>query len=383
VVAQIAREPVPDRVIDAFGGLLRKACPDLASPQVLAQFREWIRLAEPIDRERGYLEALATMRDRIGARYPALVPELCSARALCWKWVDGEPVSARLARRDQRAAALFAESVLEQICVLALVDTAPDLDHAVIADGHIAYRGPLRFSAIPAARVRSALRYVSAVLSGNSAVAARALLKLAWGPDALALESRLLDELAHLTPELKGNRRFSASATVFEGNWRALGRVNGGTPLHLDAMHRSLAMIGYLNAEIAPGEDLVADGQWPVVGRLLRIRVGGLFDRETATEWLAGGGLLLFESMRQAGRLADEFRENEISIGVDSDPGEAGAEVDANRSVRTWIGVGFFFVLFVVSIRWAAMLPWPWSAVASAAAVVGGAGLFWTVSRTG
>ena len=387
VVAHVARDPVPASALDKFAVNLRgrfaRTHPDLASPAVLSQFKEWIRLSEPLDRERSYLQALATMRNPTGATYPELIPEICTDRALCWKWVEGESLSAQLARRDKRAASLLAEAVLEQICVLALVDTALDLEHAVVVDGHLAFRGPLRFSAIPAPRVRAALRYVSAVLSGNSAVSARALLKLAWGPDALTLESRLLDELSHLTPELKGNRRFPASATVFEGNWRALQRVNGGVPLYLDGMHRNLALVGYLNAETAPNEDLIADGQWPVVGRLLRIRVGGLFDRETATEWIAGGGLLLFESMRQASRLADEFRENELSIGVDSDAAQGSGNGDANRSVQTWIMVAFCFTVFVVSLRWAAILPAPYATVCGLGAVLGAVGLFWSVSRSG
>ncbi len=387
VVVQVARPPAAQAALDAFDSWARRTLdgefPALVRPGTLRQFREWLRFTESPERERSYLRALATMSGRTGVDYPAPCDEVSSGPVLVWPWVEGETAAAGLERKDAETVVRLSEMVLEQICVLSLVDADLDPGQVVVAGGRLTVRRANRLVAIPAPRARSALRYVSALLSGNSPMAARALLKLAWGRVEPERESRLLAELSTLAPELKGDRRFATAGTMVECNSRALAVVNGGVPLFLESMHRNLLAAAYWNAECSPQHDSVTEAQWPVLGRLLRFRVGNLLDRDVASEWLVGSGLLVFESLRQMNRLADEFRENELSVGVDSSStGETG-ERNANRAAGVWILAGVFFVTFAVAVRWAGVLPPPYSAVGTVAAAVGAAGLFWAVSRIG
>lgn len=387
IVVQIALDPVPDSTFDLFEQRVAATCspvaPQLTGRTVLDQFRQWVRLADDPGRERGYLEATAGLGDRIAVRYPVPIAEISKGRVLCWEWQDGEPLETRFQAGDPAAALKLAEIVLEQICVLSVVDADLDTADIVVSGDKLAIRRANRLCAIPPPRVRTALRYVSAVLSANSPVAVRSLLKLTWGQVAVEHEARMLDELSALGPALKGGRRFAPSANMAEANWRALAKVSGSRPLHVDALHRNLIAVAYRNSEVNPGTDCMVDAQWPVTGRILRLRAGALLDRQTASEWIAGSGLLMFESMRQANRLADEFRDNEMSIGVDQAPKPDEDRHHADRSTGVWILIGVFFVMFLISLRWAAMLPSPYSAVGTVFAIAGALGLFRTVSKIG
>jgi hypothetical protein len=385
VVVQIAREPLTDQVLEAFEKKAMAICAagakGAADTSLLHQFRRWIRLADDPARERSYLNAAAGLRASVD--YPVPIPEISAARVLSWRWTEGTALDRLFKARDAGAVMKFAEMVLEQICVLAMVDADIDTSQIVMSGGRLTVRRANRLDAIPPPQVRTSLRYVSAVLSANSPVAVRSLLKLAWGRVAVEHEARMLDELSGLAPELKGDRRFAPTANLFETNWRALTKVNGARPLHVDTMHRNLLSVAYRNAEACPDTDCLTDAQWPVVGRLLRLRLGNMFDRQTISEWFVGSGLLLIESFRQANRLADEFRDNEVAVGVDQSPRGEEHEREANRSTGVWILIGVFFVMFIVSIRWAAVLPTPYSTAGTVVAVIGALGLFWTVSRVG
>lgn len=387
VVVQFALPPLADSAFDAFDRWAVQNCgllaPKAVERPVLAQFRQWIRLADDPGRERSYLEAAAGLAGQIATVYPVPIPEISGARVLSWEWVDGEPLESLFESGDAEAASRLAELVLEQICVLSFLDAGLDTASIVSAGGRLVVRQANRLAAIPPPQVRTALRYVSAVLAANSPVAVRALLRLAWGRTAVEHESKMLDELSGLGPELKGGRRFSPSGNMIESNWRALSKVNGERPLYLDAMHRALITVAYRNSETCPGSDAIIDAHWPVAGRLLQLRVAGLMDRQTLSQWIVGSGLLMVESFRQVNRLADEFRDNEVAIGVDQPPREEAHDRAANRSVGVWILIGVFFVMFMISLHWAAVLPPPYSAAGTVLAIAGAIGLFRTVSKVG
>jgi hypothetical protein len=392
VVVQQARQPVADTDFSSFerglGALDEEGVRQATTPEVFRQFRQWVRLADSHDRERSYLETLSGMAERTLAAYPRLIPELSTGDLLCWEWAEGEPVSSLLARRSEEAVQKVAEAVLEQVCLLSVVDGEFDPDSMVITpSGRLAVRRANRLIAVPAPLVRSTLRYISAVLAGNSPVAVHLLLKLAGCRSPSATESRLLDELAHLQPELKVNLRFPSSAAVFEGNWRALSRVRAERPLFFDFLHRNLLAVGYWNAETSgtagPSPDCIAEAQWPILARLLRIRFGELLRRDAASEWFLGSGLLFFEGLRQMNRLADEFRDNDLSIGVETTGRAPEESRNRNRAVRSGILGAMLLVVFLVCLRWGGAVPSPWSTVLAVAAVLMALGLFWVVSRTG
>jgi len=284
VAVQVARDPIPAAAFDSFeaGVLLieeeqaRKAL----GAATLARFREWMRLSDSPARERAYLEALASIREKTLVQYPVLIPEISTERVLCLEWVEGESVASQIAQGSARAVQRASECVLEQFCTIAAVDGDFDPESMVLTPtGRLALRRANRMVAIPPPLAHAGLKYISAVLASNAPAAAHMLAKLCDGVIA-NLESRLLDELSNLEPELKVNLQFPPSAAIFEGNWRALTRTGVEKPLFRDIMHRNLIAAGYWNAETlappAPVAGVIAEAQWPVLDPVGRVRRPGV-----------------------------------------------------------------------------------------------------------
>ena len=393
VAVQVARDPVSEASLEAFARQVARLDEErirpATRPEVVEQFHQWIRLAENPARERSYMEALQAVRGRTLVEYPRLVSEISSERVLVLEWVDGEAGPALIARGASEFVDKAAECALEQICTVSAVDADFDPDAMVLTPaGKLALRRADRLVAIPPALVAACLKYVAAVLAGNAPAAAHLLVRLASGRTALHLESRLLDELSNLEPELKVNLQFPPSAGVFEGNWRALRHTGIETPLFLDAMHRNLVTVGYWNAEATaqaqPASDSIAEAQWPVLGRMLRTRVGELLSRDVASDWLIGSGLLFFEGLRQVNRMAEQLRENEMAIGVDLQTAD-GQEAKRHRSIRDGIIIGMLVVIFLVSLRLTVAAQeagsGAWLTGFSVLALLTALALFWFVSR--
>lgn len=388
IAVQFARDPIPDAAFESFEKGIRlieeDKLADALCARTLTHFREWMRLSDSPARERSYLDALQSVRETSLTQYPILIPELSTANILCTEWVEGEPISARIAQGSSAAVERAAECVLEQICIIAAIDGEFDPDSMVITpSGRLALRRANRLLAIPAPLTHSCLKYISAVLASNAPAAAQTLVRLSVGRSAMNLEARLLDELSNLEPELKVNLQFPASAAILEGNWRSLKRAGEGNPLFLDMMHRNLIAVGYWNAETAaapaPAKDYIAEAQWPVLGRLLRTRLGDMMNRETASDWFIGSGLLFFETMRQMNRLAEGLRENDLSMGVDLQGERDPAKT--HRRIRLGIFIGMLLVVFLASLRFAMSADGAWSWALSAVAIITGFALFWFVSR--
>jgi hypothetical protein len=327
---------------------------------------------------------LRTTREKTLAQYPDLIPAISTEKILCLEWVEGESVASQIAQGSTEAVKRVAECVLEQICTIAAVDGDFDPDSmALLPSGRLALRRANRFVAIPPALIHSSLKYISAVLASNAPAAAHMLTKLSFARSTMSLEARLLDELSNLEPELKVNLQFPPSAAVFEGNWRALKRTQADKPLFLDIMHRNLIAVGYWNAETAappaPAADFIAGAQWPVLGRMLRTRLGEMVTRENASDWFIGSGLLFFETLQQMNHLAEGLRENDVSLGVDLQRDDDWPKV--HRRIRLGILIGMVLVVFLACLRFAVSAEGPWSVALSAVAVVSGFALFWFVSR--
>ncbi len=389
IAVQIARDPIPDSAFGDFerrvGSLAGAELEAVVQPATLRQFREWMRLSDSPGRERSYLEALAQVRDRSATRYPTVVPELSTERVLALEWFEGETLAALLAKGDARAVRLAAETVLEQVCLSSTIDGDFDPESIVLTSGgKLAVRRAERLIAVPPTLAAACLKYVSAVLAANAPSAAHLLVKLASGRTDLSLEGRLLDELSNLEPELKVNLRFPLTASVLEGNWRALANSGIERPLFLNAMHRNLIATGYWNAETASGngppDDFLAVAQWPVLGRVLRTRLGDLLTRDVASDWFIGSGLLFFESFRQMGRVAEQLRDNELSVGVDLQS-QDGENHRLERKIRSGVIIAMLLIVFLVSLRAATEREAAVSAAFAALSVLAGLALFWYVSR--
>jgi len=388
VVVQLSRPPVGKGEYRRFErGVRTLREPGIAgalAPGVLRQFEMWLRITDSTSRERSYLETLAGFPQRVVLKYPRPIPELCTTNVLCWPWVDGEPLSRQVGSGSAETVRMLAEGMLEQTCLISVVDADLDLESIVLAkDGQLALRRANRLVAIPAAMARTLLKYISSVLTGNSPYANRQLVRLVMGYVSSPVESRLFDELSNLEPELKINLRFPPSVGAFESNWRAIARIAHNRPLYLDVLHRNLISVGYLDAETAPaGEspDLVAEAQWPVLGKLLRARLGELTTREVASQWLLGSGLLFLESLRQSVRLADSVRDNDLALTFASGSPEEASRQNG-ETVHSRFLVAILVLIFLVCLRWGPKAPPPWSGVVTALAAAAAVGLLWKLAR--
>jgi hypothetical protein len=388
VVIQAARRPFSALEFREFERGLRKhrgfSRTQAGSGVILRQFFEWTRLSEDPSRERSYLEALQDASGKTSCRYPQVVPEISSGPILSWLWPEGEPVKVRIAAGDRRIASQLAELVLEQTCLLGMIDADLDLESIVTTgDGRLALLRCNRMISLPPALRLSTLRYLSAVMSANFPIAARMLLRLAQGRATSNLEAALLKELSQVEPELKGWRRFPGSAMVFEGNWRAISRVVSRRPLHLDFLHRNLNAVGYWAAETVvsgPESDCIVEAQFAVLGRMLRRRMSSLLTGEAAGEWMAGSLMLFMETVRQMGRTAEDLRDNDLSLGMEI----AGMKIESesrNRLTRAALSACVLLVTFLLSMRWGVRAPAPWSAVLGGIATAAFGALVWVVAR--
>ena len=387
VAVQMARDPIPDAAFESFETGLRliedEKVRETLKPATLARFREWMRLSDSPARERAYLDALHSVREKTLAQYPVLLPELSTEKVLCFEWVEGESVASLIAKGSPEAVQRLAEYVLEQFCTIAALDGDFDAESmALTPSGRLTLRRANRMVAIPPSLTSASLKYISSVLASNAPSAAHMLAKLSSGVSS-NLEAKLLDELSNLEPELKVNLQFPLSAAIFEGNWRALTRTGAAKPLFLDIMHRNVTAVGYWNAETAappaPATDFIAEAQWPVFDRMFRSRLGAIANRETGSDWFVGSGLLMFEGMRQISRMAEGLRENDISLGVDLQTDDDSSKI--HERIRSGILIGMLLVVLLASLRFAVSVQGAWSAALSAVAVAAALALFCFVSR--
>jgi hypothetical protein len=389
VIVEVARDSVPvERFVEFEKGMEELGSPELAaivSPAVLSQFRQWFRSGESLEREHSYLRVLNQYSGETLAGYPVPIPELCSSAVLCWPAVEGRSVSKLIGQADSRIPALIASAVLEQLYSLSMVEADLDLDAMIVdRDNRLHFRRLSNPVAVPPSLVNNGIRYASAVLAGNASLSAQTLVRLVVSHPPLDLEQRLMDEFSSVDPELKINMWFPPSAGAFESNWRALTKLAAARPLFLDCLHRNLVAVGYWNADAvksgAARLDAVSDAQWPVIGRLIRTQSGMLMNRDSATEWAIGTGLVMVGALREMNRLTEEIRDNDITVGV-----ELEEPVQRSRPVRRSDGVtlGSLLLILLVSLIWGGSVPEPWPAVLKVLAVGTLPAMFWAVSRMG
>jgi hypothetical protein len=383
---QVANQPVSNRAFRDFQrdvGKLSDVCDlGLAAPPVLRKFHEWLHLADDPARERRYLEAADSVRRTTSFLWPELVREACAGRVLCWFLPEGTPLSDRLSS-DPSLADRFAELVLEQVCVLGLIDVDLDPDSVFVgADGRLAVCRWSRVISLPQSLMPSLLRYFSGVISDDSPMAARMLVRLAPGRSVGRLEPVLLKELANCTPQLRRRLRLPTSAVAFEDNWRALANINPQTPLYLDCLHRNLHLLGYCCAEAAPDakNDPIANAQLAVLGRLVRHRAVNLATADTAQKWIFGSAVLFEETLKQFGRFADDLHTQDPSVAADLSPEPVILE-KSGHLVRSVILVAILLGAFLACLHWVNVADASWRVTAAALAALVFAALTWVMIR--
>ena len=357
------------------------------SAEALAQFVEWLRQSESLKQERRYLEVLALQRDETLVAYPEVIEEITTDNILSWAWADADPVTRLVNQGDTAVVEKIAAAILEQYCGLAIIDAALDLDQMGLArDGRIVMWRVNRAMAVPPLQVNTGMKYVAAVLLGESSAMVQTLVPMACGQPSQEQEKELMNLLSGIAPELKVHLWFPTAAAAFESNWMALARLVRNRPLYLDSLHRNLVAVGYWNAAAVvaggPMTDAIAVAHQPVVERVLRTQVGLLMNRKAAGDWGTGAGLLMFGALREMNRVAEEIRDNNLTMGVDVTETNGG-EQPANRSARMGVLIGVLLVTLLISLRWGAGSEGALVTVARVAAVVSAVGLFWVVAKLG
>jgi hypothetical protein len=399
IAVQVAREPIAELALVEFEtGIRFLGHPDLTrvtTPAVLAQFRQWIRGSESSARERRYLAVLKSYREQMLVDYPALIDEITTDRILCWPWIEGEPVSALIARGSVEVITQVAIAVLEQFFTLAMVDAELDPNALILPTGgmRLAVRRFNRPLSVPPPSVNVGMKYIAAVLEGNASVTVQTLLTLAAGESTASLDARLLNLMSGIEPELKVRLWYPGSASAFESNWRALTRLDlpRARPLFLDCLHRNLVAIGYWTAEAVaaggPMIDTITRAHGPVVNRELSAKAAQLLDASAIKEWSVGLTLLTFGTMRQANRLAEEVREHNVTLAADTNPSLLDLQAVSLRrgrhSVRMSLLAAVLLLTLLASLFWGSRAGQPAASFSMAGAVVSLIGLIWTVRKIG
>ena len=386
VVLQFSRPPFEPAEFKALERSLRSWRGEIEEWRfdagVLVQFREWLRVGLSAAAGRRLLHAVNEYKGNAITVFPEPVDRLCSDRVLGYTWLEGRPLGELVASGVPEASQKWCETMLEQVCLFSVVDAGSRLDNLVLTPaGQVGLRIPPRFLAVPAVHVRRMLKYISSVFAGNVPAAAHALLRMSGseGGD----DPAMLDALASVEPDLKVNLSFPPSGAHFENHWRALAALQKNRPLFLDCLHRNLIAAGYAAAYRNQDGDPLEQAHWPVLGRLLRTRMGDLFTRESASDWMMGSGLLMVEVMRQMGRMVEDFRDDDVALRVNltASGGHDAGRRDANRSAALLIAGGALLTVLLLSLRWGFALSGSWAAAAAVCGVLAALGLFLVVSQ--
>ncbi len=324
----------------------------IAHPRVAGEFREWIALAGDLPRKRAMLANLQDAPPGVVTRFPRLVPELQCKRCLVYTGTESEPLPVSVqsgSRRGEESLRLLVESLLEQSLLLSLIDAEGRFaNFTVLPDGGLGFRVLPVMSPVPVEWHQELLQYIAATVAGQSPRALHMLSRMSCGHDSYTGEHRLLRELSGLQPELKINVVTPDSVASLENYWRALANSRLRPPFFLQLFHRQWTLVGQYNGEVAAGSDLIAESLWPVLGRILRYRLGEMFSIEKAGAWAANSGLMLLAAVRQAGMLLEQVRDNDLALLLDRQELEP-SDAKRNRRTRTMIRSAVTLAVFVLA----------------------------------
>jgi hypothetical protein len=389
VIVEVAQKKITEESFEEFEKSLRSlGHPELAAivePSVLLQFREYVRNGESLVRERSFLDVLGEYRGDTVAEYPLPIPELCSPNVLCWPADDGRAVSDLIERGDDKAPALIAAAIFEQLFSLSMVDADLDLDAmSVDEDNRLHFRRLNNPIAVLPGVIDTGIKYVTSVVAGNAPRCAQTLIRLMISRPPLDLEKQLMKEFSSVEPELKIKMWFPSSAEAFENSWRALAKIVPSRPLFLDCLHRNLLAAGYWNSDAvtagAPAVDAVAEGLRPAVVRLLRNQSQALFNRESLQEWAVGSGMLMLGTFREMNRQVEELRENDLTVGVDRGEWRSPAG-RGERSAGQVVILGCLIAFLLAFLQWGHAVSATWSLLLKILAAGTLPAMFWALSK--
>jgi hypothetical protein len=148
-----------------------------------------------------------------------------------------------------------------------------------------------------------------------------------------------------------------------------------------------LIATGYWTAEaVAAGGnaiDTITEAHWPVVGGVLKANASQLLDPMVITEWTVGLGLLSFGAMREANRLAEEVRDNNLTIEVDIGGTQPTAPSPVTRNFLNRVLIACLLGTILATLRWGGSMARPAQGIMIAVAYAALAAMFWAVSKLG
>jgi hypothetical protein len=321
---------------------------------VLEHFWEWLELAGDIDRKRRIIGNFQQAPANSLWRYPKLLHELQTERCLVYEDAGGDELQRRVeGPSDSVGPALlrWAEGLLEQTLLFALIDAEARLDSCYIGAGdRLNYRCIPVLAPVPVEWSYELLQYMACVVAGNSVRALQMISRIISSRGAYSDEQILMRELSALQPELKINQVTPPSVTALENYWRALAAAKLMAPGFLELFHRQWTILGQYNGDRLPASDTIAEALWPVMGRVLRYQVSENLTAEKAREWVMSSGLLLFSTARQAGLTLEQIRDNDLAMVTDHQEHEPRGS-RARRRVFSVVRTGVWLVVFLVALQ--------------------------------
>jgi hypothetical protein len=333
-----------ERTIAPLAGFPESA---ILTDDVLSEFHRWLDIHTDLQTKRRMLENLSEAPVGSLTLIPNLIPDFRSEELLAYEDLElicG--VSQDVARRGP----LFLEAVLEQILILAFVAVdEPWKEARLLDDNRVGYRIWPFLEAIPVQHYQPVLQYVASSMAEDGGRAMRMLLKIIRYEDGEVLESDLWRQLSGLRFEVAADHRVSRSCEKMIEFWKALTAEHVRRPRFLDFLHRKLVLT--LRSAYDPDMDWAVPSASAVFSRLVNARFAEVTNLDRAREWAVGSGLVALSTARQAGAFLEQLRENDFSITVKTDSGQAG-RLRRRPSLRVAISA----LLFIAGLQGALLL---------------------------
>ena len=354
-VVEVSCEPGEEVRQSAWRAFKRAIAPASGLPEnaifgadVLLEFSRWLDAHADLGKKRRMLENVQQAPTGSLLLIPALVPGAFPDDVLAYE--DLEQVCGPSAERAGETG-LFVEAVLEQILSLAFVTLdAPWADLVLLDERRVGFRVWPFMEAIPIQHYQSVLQYVASCVAEDSGRAMRMLLRIARHQNGTPSESDLWRQLSALRFEATADQRIPESASKMLEFWKALAAERVSRPLFLDLLHREL--MSTFRSAYEPENDRIAPAASAVFNRLVTGRLADVTTSERAREWAIGSSLVALGTVRQAGVLLEQLRDNDFSITIKTETSRESAGPN-----RRAVGAGISVVLFIAALQGALIFP--------------------------
>lgn len=292
---------------------------EAARDSVLEEFRYWLQLQADPARKRRLLERMSDASFSTCWRFPEIASELELSENLGLAYFtipEPSPKQKVAEREDPKVLAAKMEGLIELPFLFSAIPAEfehDDLRQA--ADGGVTFRIWPAMAAIPPERHHEIVQYVTCLLSEDRSRAAHYLLRMVKTLSPELSANDLRQELAAGTLDLEAMNCLPASSLELLYSWKALRNCGADSPQFLQLFHRHALLNGFWNGATAK-EDLLPEAVWPVLGRILSLRISENLSYDKAGEWLLGSALVLLSAGRQWTASLEELRDRDLAAPV-------------------------------------------------------------------